>query len=243
VAREFDGVFTDAVAYYWAKRGVSSAAEVGAYSGRRSEVVGGKQLDGFLGAISGVLIEAGVPSEWIAWDTRSLTLVPGWFRATKSWDLLVVEPQARNRDAVLHGVIELKVLGGPSFGNNANNRAEEAIGNAVDLWHSFREGGFLTASEPFVGYLIMVEDEPRSRSPVRVSEPYFRVFPEFQGSCYIDRMAILCRRLVAERLYTAAVTITAAREDARENVNYYEPDPEVGVDRFFDALIRRVRPR
>ena len=33
----------------------------------------------------------------------------------------------------LQAVVELKAQVGPSFGNNANNLAEEALGNAVDL--------------------------------------------------------------------------------------------------------------
>ncbi len=204
---------------------------------------GGKQLDGFLDAITRVLVEqAGVSREWIAWDTRSLTLLPGWFRATKSWDLLVVEPRVFGRDPILHGVLELKVLGGPSFGNNANNRAEEAIDNAVDLWKSFREGGFRDGDEPFVGYLIMVEDTPASRAKVRVAEPYYPVFSEFQDASYVKRMCLLCERLMAERLYTAACTITTEQAKAGTSYNYAEPDSTVGVQRFLESLIRRVRP-
>ena len=242
MASEFDGIFTDAVDFYWAKRTGAAGASVGAYGGRRSEVVGGKQLDGFLRSLSDVVLAAGVPSEWIAWDTRGQTLIPGWFRATKSWDLLVVEPVRGHRDPVLHAAVELKVLGGPSYGNNANNRAEEAIGNAVDLWKSYREGGFRIGDEPFVGYMILVEDTPKARTPVRVAEPYYRVFPEFQGASYIERMSLLCERLVAERLYTAACTITSRVEDHGRRPNYHEPNQVVGVLRFLEGLIRRVRP-
>jgi len=239
----FGDVFRDAVEHYWAKRGAAAGMSEGAYGGRRAEVVGGKQLDGFLLALSELLIEqAGVPAGWIAWDTRGQTLIPGWFRATKSWDLLVVEPVGRGKDPVLHAAVELKVLGGPSFGNNANNRAEESIGNAVDLWKSYREGGFRIGDEPFVGYLIMVEDTPRSRTPIRVNEPYYSVFPEFQGASYIKRMCLLCERLMAERLYTAACTITTDERKVGTPEVYGEPDPVVGVSRFVEALIRRTRP-
>jgi len=241
--RKFEGVFCDAVDQYWEKRAGSAGLSTGSYGGRRSEVVGGKQLDGFLATITGVLVdEAGVSPDWIVWNTRMLTLLPGWFRATKSWDLLVVEPRVGERDPILHGVLELKVLGGPSFGNNANNRAEEAIGNAVDLWKSYREGGFRDGDEPFVGYLIMVEDTAASRREVRVAQPYYPVFSEFQGASYIKRMCLLCERLMAERLYTAACTITTQQAKAGTSYNYAEPDSTVGVQRFLESLIRRVRP-
>jgi len=38
--------------------------------------------------------------------------------------------------------IEAKSQVGPSFGNNFNNRTEEAMGSALDLWTAFREGAF-----------------------------------------------------------------------------------------------------
>ena len=41
-------------------------------------------------------------------------------------------------DGRLLAVIELKSQVGPSFGNNFNNRTEEAIGSAVDFWTAYR---------------------------------------------------------------------------------------------------------
>lgn len=38
--------------------------------------------------------------------------------------------------------VELKSQVGPSFGNNCNNRTEEAIGTAHDFWTAYREGAF-----------------------------------------------------------------------------------------------------
>ena len=66
----------------------------------------------------------------------------------------------------LIAALELKSQVGPSFGNNFNNRTEEAIGTAHDLWTAYREGAFGDQAKPFVGWLMMVEDEPKSRSAV-----------------------------------------------------------------------------
>jgi len=64
----------------------------------------------------------------------SPTNLPGYFRPTKSWDLVVVS------DEQLFASIEFNSHVGPSFGNNFNNRVEEALGSASDLWMAYREG-------------------------------------------------------------------------------------------------------
>src|SRR6266567_4734967 len=87
-----------------------------------------------------------------------------------------------------------------SFGNNYNNRTEEAIGSAADLWAAYREGAFKPSARPWLGYLMMLEDCPASTSPVRCREPFFRVFPEFAGSSYKQRYEIFLTKLVRERL-------------------------------------------
>ena len=51
----------------------------------------------------------------------------------------------------LIAAVELKSHVGPSFGNNFNNRTEEAIGTGHDLWTAFREGAFGHQPRPFVG--------------------------------------------------------------------------------------------
>jgi hypothetical protein len=67
---------------------------------------------------------------------RTKRELPGFFRPTKDWDMLVVH------EGHLIAAVEFKSQRGPSFGNNFNNRTEEAIGNATDLWTAFREGAY-----------------------------------------------------------------------------------------------------
>ncbi len=52
--------------------------------------------------------------------------LPGWFRPTKDWDII-----AYHGDSLV-AAIELKSISS-SFGNNANNRTEEALGAASDI--------------------------------------------------------------------------------------------------------------
>lgn len=138
--------------------------------------------------------------------SRRLLTLPGFFRPTKLWDLLVV------KDGHLIAALELKSQVGPSFGNNFNNRTEEAIGTAVDLWTAFREGAFGKDSQrPFVGWMILVEDTAKSRTNVRDQAPHFQLFPEFEGTSYLDRYKLFCQKLISERLYTTATVLASPR--------------------------------
>lgn len=170
--------------------------------GERSGVTAGKNMDGFRSLIVDVIKSNGLRDAEFHQDRKVLTL-PGFFRPTKLWDLLVTFK------GELIAAIELKSQVGPSFGNNFNNRAEESIGSAHDLWTSYREQAFETQPRPFVGWLMLVEDAPASRTPVKISSPHFAAFKEFEGASYLDRCDLLCQKLVQEQLYTTATLIAS----------------------------------
>ena len=107
-------------------------------------------------------------------------------------------------DGQLVTAMEFKSQVGPSFGNNFNNRSEEAIGSATDIWVAYREGRFGKTLAPFIGYFFLLEDCVRVKTPVRNKEPYFKADPVFDKASYSKRYELLCRRLVLERVYTAA---------------------------------------
>jgi hypothetical protein len=165
--------------------------------GERAGVTAGKNMDGFVHMARKIVCENGLSPENVHLERRVLTL-PGYFRPTKLWDMLVVN---ENR---LIAAIEFKSQVGPSFGNNCNNRAEEAVGNSVDLLTAFREGALGDSPRPFIGWLMMLEDCDRSTAPVTSASPHFPVFPEFVRASYAERYEILCRKLVHESLCSAA---------------------------------------
>lgn len=175
--------------------------------GERAGVTSGKNMDGFVSLIIDIIKANGLSHAKIHQERAVLTL-PGYFRPTKLWDLLVMD------QGELIAAIELKSQVGPSFGNNFNNRTEEAIGTAHDLWTAYREDAFGTQPKPFVGWIMLVEDEPASRRPIRDASPHFPVFKEFQGASYQQRYDILCQRLVKEQLYTTAALMTSPRSAA-----------------------------
>lgn len=87
-----DKYISEAVAHYWRtrrlqrerqkKRGVNDA-------GLRSAVTGGAQMDGFIDLFTRLIIESGMKEEFIFYKRR--LELPGFFRPTKEWDLLVIK--------------------------------------------------------------------------------------------------------------------------------------------------------
>lgn len=224
----------DAVAHYWRTRAAQrkKQEENGrADQGLRSAVTGGAQMDGFIALFTDIITLAGVPLHYV-FRNKALEL-PGYFRPTKEWDLLVV------RDNKLIVVIEVKSQVGPSFGNNFNNRTEEAMGSALDLWTAFRERAYLDSPQPFLGYFFMLENCNASTRPVSVQQPHFKVFPEFVGASYMRRYELFCRKLLLERHYTASAFITSSLSEGIDGA-YATPSDDLSVERFARTLIGHV---
>jgi hypothetical protein len=185
-------------------------------------------MDGFADLVARIVRDAGVEDAAV-FREKAIEL-PGFFRPTKQWDTLIVV------NGKLLAAIELKSQVGPSFGNNFNNRAEEAIGSAVDLWTAYREGAFQGSPRPWLGYLFLLEDCERSQSPVSVSEPHFPVFPDFRGASYAKRYELLCRRLIRERHYTAAAFLTSPRREGLGGA-YRDASEELSFVDFAASLV------
>ena len=216
--RRLKGAITKAVKHFWETRtGQARKQQIAGRSdqGSRGAVTGGKQMDGFVQLVRDVITSAGLSTDCI--HTSTCLELPGYFRPEKKWDLVVVD------DGALIAAIEFKSQIGPSFGNNFNNRSEEAIGTAQDIWTAYREGAFPAAERPWLGYVMMLEDCPRSTSPVSVRQPHFRVFPEFVDASYSRRYQLLLTKLVRERLYDSTCILLSSREKGPKG-RYTHPD-------------------
>ncbi len=227
---------SEAVAHFWRTRRMQHEKQVKkgiADAGFRGAVTGGAQMDGFIDLLTKLIIESGINEEFI-FHKRRLEL-PGFFRPTKEWDLLVV------KDGCLVLAIEVKSQVGPSFGNNFNNRTEEAMGSALDFWTAYREGAYNGGRQPFLGYFFMLEDCEASKSPVRIKEPHFKVFPEFIGASYMKRYELFCRKLVLERHYSASAFIVSDSSNGEEGV-FIEPASDLSFRNFAITLTSQIKP-
>ena len=232
---DLDSRLRDAAGSFWKVRDTQQATQGRNGErdrGSRSAVTGGKQMDGFARLIVDLLKINGMPGTSIFLNTR--LELPGYFRPTKRWDLLVVH------ESQLLAVIEMKSQVGPSFGNNFNNRTEEAIGSATDIRTAYRENAFGQIRRPWLGYLVLLEDCSDSQRPVAVKEPHFPVFPEFKDASYAVRYEQMCRRLVRENLYTEAAFLTSVRDDT-EGETLKEPATDLAFLPFVQSLLFSVK--
>lgn len=189
-------------------------------------------MDGFCNVIREVLRDSGLPDADVHLDKK--LQLPGYFRPTKNWDMVVV---SRGR---LVAAMEFKSQRGPSFGNNFNNRAEEAIGTAKDLGVAYREGAFGTDSlRPWLGWVMLLEDCPKSKAPVKVDEPHFSVFPEFKSTSYARRYELLLQKLVKERLFDNAAFVMATEKGGIRG-QYLEPATDLSFKAFLAGLAGHV---
>lgn len=239
---DIDDRLREAVQSYWDARRKNKEKQVESGkidAGTRGEVTGGTQMGALEVLVADILCEAGLKKLDIR--TRTALELPGYFRATKKWDLIVV------CEGQLVLAMEFKSQAGKSIGNNVNNRAEEAVGSAKDIWTAFREGRFGKSPTPFLGYFFLLEDRYEVKAPVINKEPCFPVDEAFrgeakntrkgtekyQGVSYSKRYELLCRRLVLERLYSSACFIMATN-GARTSIT--QPADDLSFYRFVAAL-------
>lgn len=165
---DYEPRFLAAVRGFWEVRenqAKRQQAEGKLDAGTRGAVTGGQHLNEVALLVADVFADAGIQ------PTGDARLLPGYYRASKNWDVVVTYKGA------IVAVIELKSQVG-SFGNNLNNRIEEMIGQSLDLWRAVREH-LLGPVRPWFGYLMVLESHERSRLLLRTPKTAYPVDPEF----------------------------------------------------------------
>ncbi|MFD9037229.1 PaeR7I family type II restriction endonuclease [Streptomyces bottropensis] len=220
--------FEAAVAAYWDARNAQqelSAIKGVVGAGTAGSVRGGKHFDHIAALLAKFFLNAGYAPEDIRVNMKQGLELPGYYRPQKQWDLVVT------RGNTLVAAFELKALGGPSFGNNYNNRVEEALGSAMDLRRAALADAF-PGEKPWLGYFFIMEDHPKSRSSVSVRKGPFPVERIWLGKSYQDRFGIFCERLMDEGLYDSVCYVTSSKDSPKP------VEPVVSLDwRHFAAAI------
>jgi len=203
----YDELLKAAVSSYWNVR--QSQAEksraLGVLNtGTRAEVTGGRHLDELHSLLVRVFIDAGIPPNLIEVKQRP---IPGYFRRDKSWDVVVTV------EGRVVGIIELKSMVGNMPGQNYNNRTDEALGQAIDVWKAVERNIIDTPLRPWLGYFMLLEDNPASNSKVVPRSPVWPADPVFDGSTYAQRYEVFFERMVRERLLDAACLVLARKDD------------------------------
>lgn len=182
--------YNAAVKAFWTGRDLQTQKQVETGktdAGTRGSVTGGLHLN----ALQELIAREFAPLEGLGATVRRKGIIPlpGYYRRAKNWDIVVTYKET------LVAAIECKSQVG-SFGNNFNNRTEEAIGNAVDLWRAY-EAGLVGTVKPWIGFVFVIEHAPGSTTPVRdQGKPLYRTDPAFDNSSYTNRYQLLFQRLV-----------------------------------------------
>ena len=225
---DYEGRFAESVQDFWHIRAaqIAQQEEAGkADAGTRGAVTGGKHLDSLTKLIQQVFAEAGMAVR----TTRGSTVLPGYYRASKNWDTVVMY-----RGCVV-AVIELKSQVG-SFGNNQNNRVEEMIGQSLDLRRATREN-LLGNIRPWFGYLMILQDHAASRSVISGrTNPFFPQDAVFANTNYLDRYRVAFERLRLEGDMDSACLVFS--DSATHSVEY--PDRTMTFNAFAAAIHGRV---
>lgn len=224
--------FEEAVSAYWGAR--ASQSELSAIknrvgAGTAGSVRGGRHFDAIAALLAKFFLDAGYSAADIRLRRSQGLELPGYYRPQKQWDVVVAH------DSTLVAAFELKALGAPSFGNNYNNRVEEALGSAVDLRRAALTESF-PGEKPWLGYFFIMEDAPRSRSIVNPARGVLPVDPIWLDKSYQQRFAIFCERLMAEGLYDAVCYVTSAPAIQQP----IEPVESLDWRHFAAAIVARI---
>lgn len=214
ILRDLDKKASDSVALYW----------------QTLEPQG--QMDGFAAMVRDVLIDNGLDDRFVV--TKGRLSLPGYFRATKRWDMLVV------RGGLLVAAIEFKSQRGPSSGDDLDAITLEALGTGHDFWAAYGGQSFgLCAPRPWLGWLLLVEDCPGSPNPLPLDEPQFAVRHEFERTTYLERYPLLLRKLHRAKLYDGLALVTTNATTGLQGV-YQEPAPDLSLHTMLASLAGHV---
>ena len=222
--------YESAVRAFWTGRDAQSQKQIESGrvdAGSRGAVTGGRHLT----ALQDVIAEQFAPLVQMGAVIRRTGVIPlpGYYRRAKNWDIVVTYGNT------LVAAIECKSQVG-SFGNNFNNRTEEAVGNAVDLWKAY-EAGLLGQIRPWLGFVLVIERASGSLAVVKdQGQPVYPTDTRFDNTSYTDRYALLFDRLVRERLYDAACLISTERGSGI----HHEGVPQVSTHNLTAAIAGRV---
>ena len=230
---DYNPAFADAIRTFWTTktRQQDAAEAAGTSEGTRGSVTAGRHMSGFEDLVRRVVSDAGVHVDR---PKTSKLYIPGFYRETKAWDVILFY-----RGSAL-AIVEAKSQGS-SLANNFNNRVEEAIGQAADVWRSYESGLLVSKLRPWVGYVMIVEETEATTTPKHllrgktVAEG-MAVDPAFDGKSYAERYAMAFARLDQERMLDATcVAITSGPEQ------YEYPDPRLSFNAFAAQLAGRCK--
>jgi hypothetical protein len=226
---DYSDQFADAIRGYWQTKANQKAASTS--EGTSKDVRAGKHMDPFEDLIRKVVEDAGIELDP---QPETKIYLPGYYRETKSWDVVM-----QYKGHVL-AIVEAKSQG-TSLANNFNNRVEEAIGQAADIWKAHERGFLVSGMRPWVGYLMIVNQTAKTIAPKHLAKGKtipagMRIDEHFDGMSFAERYAEAFGRLDQERMLDATCVAITADEDS-----YSYPNQWLSFNGFAAQLWGRCR--
>lgn len=191
---------------------------------------GGHLVQGIIDALADGLVTVGIDRSAIRLAQR--VALPGMYRSTTIWDLLVLD------EGIPVGAINVATQIGPSFGNNFNNRVSEMVAAAADFNRAYAHDA-VRALKPCLGFLFVLEECEASTRPTsasaRISFP--SADSDFTELSIRDRYREVFRRLLSDHMYDAVCYITSRRPPG---FSLEEPDADMGFTHFIHNVADRI---
>ena len=229
VQSPFQDRLSKAVAHYWRTlEAQTHKQKVGMDRGRRSSVTGGKQMDGFCELVDWVLREKGLDEACIY--LRSGREIPGFFRPTKEWDMLVVH------EGRTLAVLEFTSQRMPPLASDNNTRIEETIGMATDLWTAVGQGAYSAPRKrTWLGWVMLFEDRTVAHRPMPKAQPPVAAFPDFSPGSYGRRYEQIMHKFTHERLFDSAALLASPGNGGVQGI-FLEPNEDLSMKWLLASL-------
>ncbi|MFD4675729.1 PaeR7I family type II restriction endonuclease [Lentzea sp. NPDC058450] len=199
-------------------------------TGTRGTTTGGQHLNALQELVASQFADLSLSGATVLYKGKNT--LPGYFRKAKNWDIVVTW------NDILVAAIECKSQVG-SVGNNFNNRAEEMLGNAVDLRYAFEED-LLGPIEPWIGYIFVFEHEEDKVDPKKrkstTKRPHALETAFDNLSTHTEQYRLMFQRLVDKKIYDAMCLITTRRGEGVHS----EPVQEMSTEHFAAAVEDRI---
>jgi len=218
---EIEKLTKKAVSVFWDSKRKSKTKSLGHGQINREEdgtPTDRNNMDGFKNLIKEVAVASGLSKASVITDS-DLTIFPG--RGFDSvWDLLV------EHDETCLAALRIRNLVGPfSEEENPGLCITRALGAATNFQSSIQKGLFNMHPSPFLGFLVLLEDDKESPLPVSVTSP------DFNNSFYREGFENSCRIFIQDGIYDSAALLFSSY-DRRLKGEFSEFDSAFGLKRF-----------
>ncbi|MFD5545225.1 Shedu anti-phage system protein SduA domain-containing protein [Streptomyces goshikiensis] len=185
--------------------------------------------DNVILAMADELTARGVDRKWIHVG-RDVTLPGAYGVGRSAWDLAVV------KDGIPLAAIAVKGLGGPSYGNNYNNRIAELTSIAFDVRRQYGSPE-LTGFQPYLGLFFVLQEGEGANRPVRKpsNDSYARIG---DGLSYKERLGETFSQFQKDGLYNGVCYVSVGSE---QGTSVDEPYSDMSIEALVDALVARVK--